>query len=230
MSDAELVFDGQTFQIARRSFAATYELFAENIQLLAKAYEVRSHVSEAHFRLFLAAMEGTATEIGMPNAIALKSLSSEFQFLEVVPLGSAVSDPQMQLAGQDRELCQLVEANGRSRAKWDSQLEGLRGAIDEVAKKQRHEREKVSGLRKAMGKVRRQIEGVMIQFNQTEDAVEPRVGPLERAALGLAKTTDRKSWVESEVVGLRAAMADGSAKAEEVRRGVAGLKAEFSDC
>jgi hypothetical protein len=58
----------------------------------------------------------------------------------------------------------------------------------------------------------------------------PRVRPLERAALGLAKTTDRTSWVESEVVGLRAAMADGSAKAEEVRRGIAGLKAEISDC
>jgi hypothetical protein len=38
------------------------------------------------------------------------------------------------MAGQDRELCQLAEANGRARAEQDSQLEGLRGAMDEVAK------------------------------------------------------------------------------------------------
>jgi hypothetical protein len=44
--------------------------------------------------------------------------------------------------------------------------------IDEVAKEQRHERKKVSGLQGAMGKVRRQIEGVMIKSSETEEAVE----------------------------------------------------------
>jgi hypothetical protein len=92
------------------------------------------------------------TEIGMENTIDLESLSTEFQFVElgrqvadfvsqhphveVVRLKSAILDLQRQLAGQNRELCQLTGANDRARADRDSQLEGLRGAIDEVAKKQ----------------------------------------------------------------------------------------------
>jgi hypothetical protein len=36
MSTIELVFEGQTFEIARRSLAATCELFAENLRLLEK--------------------------------------------------------------------------------------------------------------------------------------------------------------------------------------------------
>jgi hypothetical protein len=87
----------------------------------------------------------------MGNAIDLESLSQEFQFLElgrqirefvsqhphveVFRLKSATSDLQRQLAGQNRELSQVAEANGRARAEWDSQLEGLRGAIGEVAEK-----------------------------------------------------------------------------------------------
>jgi hypothetical protein len=85
-------------------------------------------------------------------------------------------------------------------------------------KKQRDERKKVSELRKAMGEVRRQM-------NQAEEAVERRVGPLGHAALGLAETTDGTSRAESNVAGLRRAMADNSAKVEEVRREGAGLKA-----
>jgi predicted nucleic acid-binding Zn-ribbon protein len=138
-------------------------------------------------------------------------------------------DLQRQIAGQNREFSQLAEANGRSRAERDSQLEGLRGAIDKVAKKQRHEGGKVSGLQEAMGEVRRQIEGVTIKLSETEEAVERRVGPLEWVALGLAETKDRTSRFESEVTGLRAAITDGSAEVEEVRRQVAGLKAQFSD-
>jgi hypothetical protein len=59
--------------------------------------------------------------------------------------------------------------------------------------------------------------------------VERWFGPLEQAVLGLAEAKDRMSRVESDVAGLRAVMADGSAKVEEVRREVAGLKAAFSD-
>jgi hypothetical protein len=55
-----LVLEGQTFQIVRRS-----------------------QVSEAHFRLFLAAIEGATTEID------LESLSGKFQFVE---LGRHVSE------------------------------------------------------------------------------------------------------------------------------------------
>jgi hypothetical protein len=73
--------------------------------------------------------------------------------------------------------------------------------IDEVAKEQRHERKKVSGLQDAMGKVRRQTEGVMIKSSEPEEAVERRIGPLERAAFGLAETKDRTSQVESYVAG-----------------------------
>jgi hypothetical protein len=39
------------------------ELFAEDIKLLKRLYEVRLRASEAHFWLFLAAIEETTTEI-----------------------------------------------------------------------------------------------------------------------------------------------------------------------
>jgi hypothetical protein len=54
----ELVLQSQTFQIAWRSLAATYELSVENLRLLKKPYEVLPRASEAHFRLFLAVVEG----------------------------------------------------------------------------------------------------------------------------------------------------------------------------
>jgi chromosome segregation ATPase len=66
-------------------------------------------------------------------------------------------------------------------------------------------------------------------MNQTEEAVERRVGPRERTGLGLAEAKDRTSWVESDVASLREAMADSSANVEEVRREVPGLKAQLSD-
>jgi chromosome segregation ATPase len=67
-------------------------------------------------------------------------------------------------------------------------------------------------------------------MNQTEEPLERRVGPLEQAALGLAETKERTSRIESDVTSLRVAMADGNAKLEEVRREVAGQKAQLSDC
>jgi hypothetical protein len=48
---------------------AKCELFVENPDLLKKPCRVRSRPSEAHFRLFLAAIEGATTEIGMENAV-----------------------------------------------------------------------------------------------------------------------------------------------------------------
>jgi oligoendopeptidase F len=105
----------------------------------------------------------------MGNVLDLESLTKELQFVElgrqvaeflsqhphvdVNRLKSAIADVQRRLAGQDRELCQLTEANGRAMAEQNSQLEGLRGAIGEVAKKQRHERENVS-RRRGKGGVR----------------------------------------------------------------------------
>jgi cell division protein FtsB len=151
-------------------------LFAENPRLLEKPYEVRSSASALHFPPFPAGIEGATTEIGMENAINLESLSREFQcvelgrhvgefalqhaHVEVVRLKSAMWDLQKQLAWQNQELCQLAEANGRARVERDSQLEDLRGAIDEVAKGQRHEREKVSGLRETVADGSAKVEEV----------------------------------------------------------------------
>jgi hypothetical protein len=145
MTAAELIFEGQTFRIERRSLVAASELFLVDPDLLKKPYRVRSRASETHFRLFLAVIEGATTEIGMENAIDLESLSTEFQFVElgrqvgefvlqhphveVVRLKSAILDLQKPLAGQNRERCQLAEATERARAERDSQLEGLRGAM-----------------------------------------------------------------------------------------------------
>jgi predicted nucleic acid-binding Zn-ribbon protein len=163
--------------------------------------------------VFLVAIEG-ATEIVIRNALDLESLTKEFQFvklgrqvaefishhphIDVIRLKSAIADLQSRLAGQDRELCLLTQASGRARAEQDSQLEGVRRAIDEVARKQRHERKNVSGLQEAMGEVRRQI-------NETEEAVERRVGPLEQAVLGLveAKIGRLGSNQMSQVCGRR---------------------------
>jgi hypothetical protein len=82
MATNQLVLEGQMFQISRWSFVATCELFLENPNLLITPYQIRSQVSEAHFRIFLAAIEGVTAEIRMENAIDLQSLSSEFQFVE----------------------------------------------------------------------------------------------------------------------------------------------------
>jgi chromosome segregation ATPase len=174
----------------------------------------------------------------MENAINLESLSSELQFtelgrrvgkfvlqhphVEIVRFKSAITALQRRLAGQDRELYHLAEATGRAKVEQDAQLEGLREAIDEVAKKQLHERKKVSGLQEAMGEMRSQI-------SQTDEVVEQRIGPLEQAALELAETKIRTSQVESGVADLRAAMADNSAKVEEVLREVVGLRVQFFD-
>jgi hypothetical protein len=62
-----------------------------------------------------------------------------------------------------------------------------------------------------------QIEGVSMNLSETEENVEPWVGVLEQVALGLAETKNWTSRVESGVAGLRTAMADASAKVEEVQ-------------
>jgi hypothetical protein len=80
----------------------------------------------------------------------------------------------------------------------------------EAAQKQQLECRKVSWHQMAMGEVQ-------CQTSQTEEVVERQVRPLEQAALELADTTDRPSQTESDVSGLRTAMADGNAKVEEIR-------------
>jgi hypothetical protein len=67
------------------------------------------------------------------------------------------------------------------------------------------------------------------QISQTDEAVEQRIVPLEQAVLELAETEIRTSQVESDVAGLRTAITDNSAKVEEVRREVVGLRVQFSD-
>jgi hypothetical protein len=166
MATNKLVLEGQTFQIARRSLIVTCKLFLENPNLFSTLDEVRSQVSEAHFRLFLREIEGVTMEIELESAIDLESLRSEFRFIElgrrvgkfvsqhpqieVARLKSVVLDLQ-RLVGHNRELCQFVEANERTKTEEDAQLEGLRGMIDEVAKKRLQERKKVSGLQKVIG-------------------------------------------------------------------------------
>jgi hypothetical protein len=139
-------------------------------------------------------------------------------------------DLQRRLAGHNQELCQPTEANWPAMAERESQLEGLRGVIDKVANQQRHEGEKVSGPQEAMGEVQSQVEGVAIKLGEMEAIVERRVGLLERAVLELAETKDRTSRLESDVADLRAAMAEGDVKVEEVRQEVWGLTTELSDC
>jgi septal ring factor EnvC (AmiA/AmiB activator) len=80
-------------------------------------------------------------------------------------------------AAQSREPSLLAEANMRARAEEESQLEGLRGVIDEVTKRQRQEGEKVSQLGKAMGDVRLEIDGVALKLSETQE-------PLDKAMRG----------------------------------------------
>jgi hypothetical protein len=44
---------------------------------------VRSPASEAHFRLFLTAIDGTTAEMGMEKVLDLELLTKEFQFVEL---------------------------------------------------------------------------------------------------------------------------------------------------
>jgi hypothetical protein len=67
----------------RRSLAATCKQFVECPDLLISPDKVLSRASEAHFHVFLVAVEGATTEIEMENVIDLESLIKEFQFVEV---------------------------------------------------------------------------------------------------------------------------------------------------
>jgi hypothetical protein len=93
----------------------------------------------------------------------------------------------------------------------------------EAAQKQQLECKKVSWHQVTMGEVQRQT-------SQAEEVVERQVRPLEQAVLGLADTTDRPSQTESDVLAMRAAMADGNAKVEEIRREVMDLKVQLLEC
>jgi hypothetical protein len=105
-------------------------------------------------------------------------------------------DLQRRLAGQNRELCKLAEANCRAKEEQDVQLESLLGVINGVAEKQHHAREKVSGLQEARGEVRRQI-------NQRDEAVERGIGPLEQIALGLAEMKYRDAFLMDSTIDLK---------------------------
>jgi hypothetical protein len=104
--------------------------------------------------------------------------------------------------------------------------------MGEVAKKQQHDCGKVKVLRlqELMGEMLDQTEGVSINSSETEEVLESWLDVLERAALELTETKAWTSRVESDVADVRTVMANGSAKTEEVRAEVVGLKAEFSDC
>jgi hypothetical protein len=93
-----------------------------------------------------------------------------------------------------------------------------RKATDKVPKKRQHDGGEMKVLKpqELMKGVLNEIEGVNINLSETEAAVERWVGLLELAASALAETMNWTSQVESDVVGLRAAMADGSAKVEEI--------------
>jgi hypothetical protein len=92
-----------------------------------------------------------------------------------------------------------------------------------VAKKQQHNGWKVKILRlhELAGEVLGPIERVSINLSETGKVVESWVGLLEWPALKVAERKDWTSRAESDVMGLRAAMADGSAKIEGVQRNAA---------
>jgi hypothetical protein len=91
--------------------------------------------------------------------------------------------------------------------------------MDKVATKQQRDGKKVKilTLQELRREVLNQTEGVCIHLNETEADVEPWVGLSERAALEVMDTKDWTSRVESDIAGLRTAMADGSVKVEEVQ-------------
>lgn len=57
MSITALVFQGKTFEIARRSLVSVCGLFVANLKVLTSPFDVHSRGSGAHFRLFLAAID-----------------------------------------------------------------------------------------------------------------------------------------------------------------------------
>jgi hypothetical protein len=193
---------------------ATCKLFLENPNLISTPYRVRSRASEAHFRLFLAAIEGAMTAIGLDNVIDLGSLSKEFEFVdlgrrvaefvsqhpsvEVARLKWAIANLQKQVAEQNRQLCLLSVIPERSRSEQDSQV---REAIDAVKREQRHGRKRISDLQE---EVRRQIDGVVIMFTQSDEVLKRRVRQLERRlAEGDPKVNDHLATVQRELAVMK---------------------------
>jgi hypothetical protein len=74
--------------------------------------------------------------------------------------------------------------------------------------------------------LKRELAKLTIKLSQIKDAVERRVLQRRQAPLGQPETKDRTSWAEPHMAGLRTAIADGSAKGEEVQREAAGLIAQ----
>jgi hypothetical protein len=89
-------------------------IFVKKPNVIKTPYQVRSEGSETSLRMFLAAIEGATTEIGIGNVLNLESLTKEFQFVElgrhvseflsqhphvdVIRLKSAMSDVQRRLS------------------------------------------------------------------------------------------------------------------------------------
>jgi DNA repair exonuclease SbcCD ATPase subunit len=76
----------------------------------------------------------------------------------------------------------------------------------------------------------RELAKLTIKMSQMKAVVARRALQRGQAALGRPETKDRTSWTEPHIAGLRTAIADGSAKVEEVRREAAGLIAQPWDC
>jgi hypothetical protein len=255
MTISELVFEGQRFRVARGRLARTCEIFLENPDLLKKPYAVRARVSETNFRLFVDAINGAPTEIGMKNAFDLELLSTEFQFtglvrrvaefvaqhpsVEVVGLKSAIANLQRQLTEHDlrreRDLCLMDIASERARDDHDSLVHGLIGQVENEVMQ---EAEKVSSLQKTVAAMGQQLEGVTMRLARSEEELLRRVAQLEWVTRALAEANEAlKDWLsrvesgrQNDVDNLLEAIAEGIPKVKEdianVQRELAALKGE----
>jgi hypothetical protein len=230
MAVTELIFEGGRFRIALTVLQAKSEIFTPNSRPAQQPYQVRPRVDWAHFQLFVDAIHGAPPDITVDNVQDLDALCKEFIFTEsgrtiaafltqqdaghsdvvITELRAAIAEQKLQ---HERDICtvepQLAPLGGAGALQRDVEaVKSLIGALQRLDTRQnRAIQQLMSGMRR--------LEVFVIR---------------QRAGLGLAKTKDRASRVESDVAGLRAAMADNSAKVEEVRWEVAGLRAQLFDC
>jgi predicted nucleic acid-binding Zn-ribbon protein len=143
----ELVLDGQTFTVQRRTLVYNCELFADNPVLQTQPYAVQARVSPDSFRIFVNAIGTSEAEITDSNAKDLRLLCDEFKFTTLLqevtewqaahpeavvdPSGCRIDDGMIRRLVEEKVEC-LHATLGCSISSLRERIEGGKSDINEV--------------------------------------------------------------------------------------------------
>jgi hypothetical protein len=181
----ELVLDGQSFKVARRTLVYNCELFADNPSLLTKPYAVQSRVSIPSFRVLVNAISGHDVDITSDNVRDLALLSSEFKFTSFSQSVAAYQAAHPALDAS-RALAEQLRSHDRALCAHDKHIDGLDAALGRL-------HAEVLTLTAAVAGVQRENERLASEMA----ASRRREGQLEQE--------NRRLWESSE--GLRKQLA-----------------------